>query len=280
MEEGEAAPKRSSMATLLLVVLAVGGSAAGVMIYQFLQGNKNPTIADTTGFDIAVADNTGRSPSPSAQPSKDPKGSGLGMVTPGMKFGTEPGQAAPPAASQAAAGSFTEAVRACEASVRAYAIAYTKNHPSIAAYGRDWMASPELKKLNDDYMDNHDPVAFMRGVASSKDFGGLIKKYAGDPAVQGFVKGGISQAPPDVMSAGMSLLKEDSAIKGLVSNVGSSLGLPPGMMAGFMGGGKVDEKQVLGSIMGGADMQKTLSNPALKNNDEIQKALQKAQGSR
>lgn len=278
MEEGQAVPKRSSLATLFLLVVAVGGSAAGVMVYQLLQGGKSSAISDSTGFDLAVADETGRSPSPGARAPKAQEDSGLGMVTPGMKFGTGSEEAAQ-AQGQApkAAGAFTEAVRAGEAKVRAYAIAYTKKHPSVAAYGRDWMASPELKKLNDDYMKNHDPVAFMKGVAASKDFGGMIKKYATDPAIQGFVKGGIFQAPPGVVSAGMGLLKEDVSLKGLVSNVASSLGLPPSLLAGMMGGGKVDEKQIMGQIIGGADMQKTLSDPKLKDNEEVRKAMQKAQ---
>ena len=50
-----AAPKRSSGGIALLVFLAIGGSAVGVMIYQSMQGKAKPGY-DTSGFDISKVD--------------------------------------------------------------------------------------------------------------------------------------------------------------------------------------------------------------------------------
>ena len=128
---------------------------------------------------------------------------------------------------------------------------YTQKYPSIARYGRDWMNCPDLKKLNDDYMREHDPVKFLRGAAQSRNFARLIAAYATDPAVQSFVREGIAAAPPEVAAKATDVLHEDGLVKGLVNNVVSALGLPPALIAGVLGGGKVDEKQVLGQILQG-----------------------------
>ncbi|MBI5239772.1 MAG: hypothetical protein HY926_04810 [Elusimicrobia bacterium] len=263
----EGAP-RSSKGAAILAVLAVAGSAVGVTIYQLSQKEK-PTVS-ATGFDIAktqenraAADGTlpqrgGPAPDRTMLQTED-----MGA----MRFG-EGGSSAPQQAARKGADSFTEACRKSEGKVQAMAVAYTKRYPSIAQYGRDWMSYPDLKKLNDDYARDRDPIAFLRGVAGSKNFAKLMVKYARDPALQSFVKEAVAKAPGDVTSSAMSLLKEDAVIKKAVINVADALGLPPALTAGVLGGGKVDEQQVMGQVLQGSGLQGAMQDP------NVQKAMQ------
>jgi hypothetical protein len=239
-----------------------------------LSQKEKPTT-DTAGFDLSKtqesrpAQSTAQtSPESAAQTDRTMfQADDMGK----LRFGTGANTAKP--AAQKAADSFTEACRKAENKVQALAVAYTKRYASIAQYGRDWMSYPDLRKLNDDYAREHDPVAFLRGTARSKNFAKLLAKYAADPAVQSFVKEGISQAPSDVTSSAMSILKEDNAIKTVVSNVTTALGLPPALTAGVLGGGQVDQNQVMGQILqGNPSLQGAMQDP------NVQKAMQQ-QGS-
>jgi hypothetical protein len=249
----EATSKRSSKGVAILAVLAVAGSAVGVMLYQLAQKEK-PT-AETTGFDISkteeskpVQDAAQAPPGSAAQGDRTMfQAEDLGK----MRFGE--GGSAPKSgvSAQKAPDNFTEACRKMENKVQALAFAYTKRYPSIARYGKDWMSYPDLRKLDQDYLSNHDPVAFMRGAAQSKNFAALLAKYATDPALKSFVMDGIKQAPGELTASAMALLKEDNAIKTVVANVATALGLPPAATAGILGGGQVDQNQVMGQIMQG-----------------------------
>lgn len=263
----EAAP-RSSKGAAILAVLAVAGSAVGVMIYQLSQ--KEKPLVSATGFDISKTEERrasagGTLPLPGG-PAEDRTMFQGGDLK--IHVGEGGSGAAPQAGAQKASTSFTEACRKSEGKVQAMAQAYTKRYPSIAQYGRDWMSYPDLKKLNDDYAQNRDPVAFLRGVAGSKNFGKLMAKYARDPALQSFVKEAVAKAPGEVTSSAMSLLKEDAVIKKVVVNVAEALGLPPALTAGVLGGGKVDEQQVMGQVLQGSGLQGAMQDPA------VQKAMQ------
>lgn len=248
----------------------------GVALYQHSQNAQEHPLADTSGFDIARVES---SPSLAATPMPAPRQeSGLGMVKSGLP-GIQFGQKAEPSPRVQAESSFTQLCRASETKVRALAEAYTRRYPIIAAYGREWMSYPDLKKLNDDYMRNHDPVAFMRGVSVSKNFAAMIKKYAVQPPIQQFVKDGIKQAPPGMTAAAMGFLNQDGKVKGFVDNVAQNLGLPPNLFSGGSSNEppKIDQNAIMGSIMkGNPEMQKALSNPDVQkslNSPDVQKSL-------
>lgn len=244
----------------ILAAITVCGSALGVMLYQMTQKEKAP--ADTSGFDIARTQE-GKTPAASGADGGLPGAarSGLGLLQKGglgeIRVGE--GGAPPPRPAQKAASDFSAAVRKSEAKVQAMAVRYSRRYPLIVQYGRDWMSYPDLKKLNDDYMRDHDPIAFLRGLTRSQNFGKMVSKYAGQPLIQAFVKESVGQAPAEVTSSAMGLLKEDALIKRLVANTASALGLPPALTAGILGGGNVDEQQVMGQIMqGNPDIRKDL----------------------
>ena len=262
----EEAPRRSSKSAAILAVLAVAGSAVGVVIYQLAQ--KDKPMVDTAGFDISKTQesrpvqNTAQTLIGSAAPTD--RTMFLAEDLSKMRFGAG-GNTAKPVAKKAA-DSFTEACRQAEGKVQALAQAYTLRYPSLVRYGKDWMNYPDLKKLNDDYMRDHDPIAFLRGTARSKNFAKMLVQYAANPAVQSFVKEGIAQAPGEVTSSAMSLLKEDNAIKTVVSNVVAALGLPPALTAGILDGGKVDQNQVMGQILqGNPGLQGAIQDPNVQN---------------
>ncbi|MBI5241908.1 MAG: hypothetical protein HY926_15655 [Elusimicrobia bacterium] len=132
-----------------------------------------------------------------------------------------------------AAPAFTEAVRRCEVRAHDLAIRYTERHPVIQQYGRDWMSRPDLKKLNDDYAADHDPVRFLRGLAQAPSFPEFAAKYAREPAVRAFVKDALAGAPKDLLAAAADMLVEDGLLRGLVSDAGRELGLPKGFTDGL-----------------------------------------------
>ena len=115
---------------------------------------------------------------------------------------------------------------------------YTERYPAILQYGEDWMKQPDLKKLNDDYMADHDPVRFLRGLAAAKSFPELTSKYARDPAIQSFVKEALKEMPHDVLTAASGMLVEDGVLRVLLSDAGQALGLPQTFTEGLANYGK------------------------------------------
>ena len=257
-------PKRTGAGLAILAAIAISGSAVGVMFWQLSQ--KEKPVADRDGFDISRPKDLRPVEASPAQPAaQGPAQDGLSLLHKDQwgkeGGGGEKASGAPlGTAPKDAATGFTAAVRRNEAKAEALARAYTARYPAIAQYGRDWMGYPDLKKLNDDYMRDHDPIKFLRGLAGSQNFGKLTVKYARDPALQAFVKESVAKAPGEVVSAAVDMLAQDATMRGLLASTAKSLGLPPSFAEGLLRGGKVDEKQVMGK--------------ALENNPELQNALE------
>lgn len=262
----------------LLVAAVIGVSLVGVVGWYLLQnrGGDKQNL-DMSGFDLASAPASTRPliPAPQAAPEPAPASS-LGMLKAdaGMRVvdsnaSGESGNARAAAGRQAeqekSAKTLGELCRKHEKRVHAYFLAKTRAHPSVRQYGRDWMSYPDLKKLNDDYFRDRDPVKFMKGLARSENFGKLVKKYSTDPAIRETVIDAAKQAPSDLMAAGMDYLNNDRNIKDLVGTVAKGMGLPAGLMAIFDEGkgAKVDQNQIMGDI--------------LKNNPDAARAAERQQ---
>lgn len=274
-------PARESRGGALLVAAAVGVSAVGVLGWHLLQNRGDKERLDVSGFDLAAAPTGNRPVVPLPAPA-DPAApaSSLGMLkadagvrvvdsNAGGESSSNPAAAGSSAAKkrQEAGLSFQQAARKHEKRVRAYFMAATAKHPSVRQYGRDWMSYPDLKKLNDDYFKDRDPVKFMYGLSKSENFGKLVKKYATDPAIRAVVIDAAKQTPSDIMSAGLDYLQNDRVIKDLVGSVAKGMGLPSSLMAVFDDGkgAQVDQNKIMGDI--------------LKNNPDAQKAMERQQGS-
>jgi hypothetical protein len=121
---------------------------------------------------------------------------------------------------------FKDAIRASEKGFRDLAESYTKRFPSVRQYGKDWMSHPDLRKLNDDYMRDHDPIAFLRGLSASPTFPLLLRKYAGDPALRNFVGESLAKAPVGAVSDSMGYISQDKQIDGFVKDVATKMGVP------------------------------------------------------
>lgn len=259
----------------VIVVSLVG--VVGWYLFQNRGGDRENL--DVSGFDLASAPQTQRPVVPLPEPSAPARPeSSLGMLKAdaGMRVvdsnaSGESGDAraaASKAAEREKSGkTLGELCRKYEKRVHAYFLAKTRQHPTVRQYGRDWMSYPDLKKLNDDYFRDRDPVKFMMGLAKSENFGKLVKKYSTDPAIRAVVVDAAKQAPGDLMSAGLDYLNNDKVIKDLVGNVAKGMGLPSSLMAIFDEGkgAKIDQNQVMGDI--------------LKNNPEAAKAAEKQQNS-
>ena len=151
------------------------------------------------------------------------------LSLPGLQFGQR--SPAPSAPGPEKRLTVAELVRENEARIATLAEDYTRRYPVIREYGRDWMRDPELKKLNDDYMRSHDPVAFLTGLAGSRGFLRLVERYATQKPVRDFVVDAVNSAPPASVQASLDYVNGDARIKGLVEGVSRDMGVPPSVLA-------------------------------------------------
>lgn len=292
---------KTSRLGVIFVVVAVGGSAIGVAGWH-LMSNRNAGL-DTSGFDMSSAPVPAVSKAPPSFPAAAPTAAGapnsLGMVKGGEGVtivGAGTSGSAKPASSkpeqagatakpadprQSAALSFKEAAAKNEKVVDAFVRRMEKKHPSLTRYGKDWAASPELRALRDQYWKEKDPLKFAYGLAKSKDFGALIRKYGSDPAIRDVLITGIKEAPPGLAGAVGNLFQNDNVVKSLVTTVTTAVGLPASMTA-FLGGDKMpDQHKVMTDIMASDDIQKAMKNqpaPAVALPDQKQQQPEQTNG--
>lgn len=273
---------KTSRLGVIFVVVAVGGSALGVAGWH-LMSNRNAGL-DTSGFDMSTAPDPARSAAPPAfaapsAPSPAAPNS-LGMVKGGegvtvVGAGTsatskpapgKPGEAGaaanPSDPRQSAVLSFKEAAIKNHKVVDSFVRRMEKKHPSLTRYGKDWAASPELRALRDQYWKDKDPLKFAYGLAKSKDFGALVKKYGGDPGIRDVLVTGIKEAPPSLTGAVSGLFQNDGAVKALANTVVKAVGLPASLV-GFLDGGDAkpaDRNQVMADIMASDEIKKAMKN--------------------
>lgn len=268
---------QTSRAGVIFVMIAVGGSAIGVGGWHLLS-NRGAGL-DTTGFDMSSTPDPAQAPRrpslpASPLPAEEPQTSlgmvkgdaGLRVAGPGAapsKASGAPGAAATPSSpKEAAVQAFKEAALKNEKIVAAFIRRMQAKHPSIAQYGKEWAASPELRALRDQYWKDKDPLKFAAGMTNSKDFGRLLKKFAGDPGIRDTLMTGIKEAPPGLLGAVGGVFQNDKVAKGLVTTVTQALGLPASL-TGFLDGSDAkppDQNKVMADIMGSADLKKAMNN--------------------
>lgn len=254
--------------------VAVLGSFVGVVGW-YLISNRGGGGLDTSGFDIATAPSAPRpaAAAPAASARAAPRSgldmmksdAGIRIVDANSNAGSSgssgaPAPAGPEQKKQESHAGFTQNARKHEGDVRRFAEKMTAKYPVIRQYGRDWMSYPDLKKLNDDYARNHDPIAFMVGLSKSPNLGTMLKKYAGRPEIREFIVDGMKQAPGELTGSAMEVLQNDRVVKDLVSNIAGSLGLPPSV-TGMINSGdpaKMDQNKMVKDVMSSPDIQKAM----------------------
>ncbi len=270
--------QRTSHAGAIFVMLAVGGSAIGVVGWH-LRSNRNASL-DTSGFDMSTTPDPAHSnappsfpaaplavqtPAPTAQTSLGMvKGdAGMQVVTAGTS-GSTPKTAGSTGATpnptnpkDAAVLSFKEAALKNEKLVDSFVRRMEKKHPSITKYGKDWTASPELRALRDQYWKEKDPLKFAYGLAKSNDFGKLVKKYGTDPGIRDALITGFKEAPSSLMAAAGGILQNDKIAKDLVTTVIKAAGLPPSMAAMLDGSSTKapDQSQMMADLLNSSKLK-------------------------
>ncbi|MBI5209414.1 MAG: hypothetical protein HY927_05505 [Elusimicrobia bacterium] len=251
--------KKSMKGLLLLAVFLAGvGAVAGVAI---ILSNTGQTTADDAGFNMTET-GAGAAPAPAAQPAA-PQGpdSSLGMIsTQGMDL-KAPGQK-PAQADRSLEDTITRICRENELRVQALSNKYSAKHPAIVRYAREWMSHPDLKQLNDDYMRDHDPIKFMKGLVGSKSFIPLIRKYATEPAIHQYALEIVKNAPQEMMSSVTAYMAKDKPVGTLVDNVLSTAGFPPHILGGGAHVGQQAEQK--GLLESAAQSGGQLGQPAQK----------------
>src|SRR6185312_14988861 len=217
---------RGSGPGAIFVAVVVGGSAVGVVGWYLMVNRGNPAI-DSSGFDLSAVKASRSLPVASVAPAEQQQQSSLIMLKgdAGIRV-ADSGPAPAQQAAQAKQGDkkeqahtdFTDQARKHESDVRNYSIRMTQKYPILHQYGRDWMSHPDLKKLNDDYMRNHDPIAFIMGLTKAPSLGVMVKQYAGNPAITAFITGAMKEAPGDLTSSAMDVLANDKVAKDLINS--------------------------------------------------------------
>jgi hypothetical protein len=223
---------------LLLLLLAVaGGVTAG-----FLGGHLEKRELTELAAEREGAEEPAR---PEAAAAGARESLALVKAEPGLSVAGQAAAPAPPkyaaaAAAPASGGGLNEAARRSGAPVSAYTKRFRERHPVMKQYSREWLSHPDLKKLNDDYLKDHDLVRFVHGLTAAPSFGPLVRKIAADPASHelaiDFLTGLVREAPPELTASAAALLNQEHAAMGLVRSVVGALGLPPEVVSAASGG--------------------------------------------
>lgn len=273
---------RTSRLGVVFVLVAVGGSAVGVVGWHLISNRAGGL--DTSGFDMSTAPESARSAAPPSFPAAAPSslqapapqtslsmvkgdktitvvGPGASTPKPSGSSGAAGGNPADP--KQEAALTMKDAAIKYEKLVHGFVRRMEKKHPSITQFGKDWAASPELRAIRDQYWKEKDPVKFAYGIVKSNDFGKLVKKYAGDPGIRDALVTGIKESPPSLTAAVGGVMKSDTVAKGLVTSVIKAVGLPASLTGFLDDDAKApDQNQVMADIMKSGDMTKAMQNKA------------------
>ncbi len=235
-----------------MLALILAGSGAGVGLwYTFVSHEDN--ALDTTGFDMSQSPQDVASPLAAAASPLRPRSApvpstGLSMIKsePGLRFGSG-GAAAGSAAKPGGPQDLNDIARRSGGPVSAFTKRFRDQHPVMRLYSKQWLSYPDLKKLNDDYLKDHDLIKFVHGLERSPNFGPLVRRIALDPAshqlATDFISGVAKAAPAELVSSASALLKADHGVMGLAKGVFSAMGAPP-MLLSALSGGDLDTKDV------------------------------------
>ena len=236
--DGKNSPRGGGCAGLLVIALL----AASALVAWRLLGERNPSPIDSGGFDMSAAPQSRTAPAAAGSgPAAAAPRSGLELlkVDEEIRAGAPRSRAGASAPSAASARTLAQSrlefialARRNEGVVRRFAERMSAQSPVIRQYGRDWMSHTDLRSLTDNYWRDHDPVAFMEGLARAPSFPLFVKQYAGVPEIRSFVVLGLTkEAPHDLAAAGANLMHDDASLKQTISEVGTALGLPPSLAA-------------------------------------------------
>lgn len=249
-------PRGTNAGWIAFVVIAIAG--LGSLIYW--QHASRERAYDSSGFDFAQVTQPPR-PLIASQifgPLAAKPVSSLNMVRTGMPLNSTDAEAAPETDANGRRN-LSRMLWALEPKFRDLNKTYRARFSAVVQYEKEWMSSPDLRKLRDDYMlRDHDPIKFVRGLVESKNFAVLVKNYAKEPEIRAFATDALKQAPSQVIMSASDSLNHDANVRKVIANILQALGLPS-LMLGSRSQPQIDQKAVIDSLM--------------KNNPELRRAM-------
>lgn len=112
-----------------------------------------------------------------------------------------------------------ETVRREERKIQDVWLRYWSNSEVVRRYEKDWFSQPDLTALYQSYVRDHDPVAYMVGLAASQSFRGLAAKYAREPMMLALLRDSIKAASLQAIGEGVSVLAGNSQLGRFVSEI-------------------------------------------------------------
>lgn len=231
----------------VLVLLIIGGSAIGVLIYQAGQSREKPAV-DTGGFDIAQVPSSAPSPVAEAGPRTARPAVGTGMMrVPIGEIPTGRPRAAP-AVSEAEVEREKEFLRTYDGAIRNYQAKlgtitqrYYKTQPIVREVDAEFGKLARYMDVLGRYQKDRDAYQFAHDAIALPEVRGLISKYLSKPAAWkaalGMISEAIRQPPPKPIADEMKrFFTRDKAMSSYVEGFGQEVasnvpamiqGMPP-----------------------------------------------------
>lgn len=258
MEEQESQPQKSSWLGFMTFIVVVVLGCAGFWILKMGQHPEYVVRTDlASDFDVEkVAEQApmqlGAVPvRASNRMSPKPVSGGLAIWgldnSQGPPVG-RPGQGS----SQASEKSWAEIARQEEPKMRSIWRKYINQYPSVRDYEAEWMKNAQLAGLTARYRSDHDPATFVKGLSNTPGFYKLIVKYIHQPGIMPLFQADLLAASPEAHKKAGEAFESDAKFSNFIKGLGDATGLP---LAAIVGGQKVNEKDMLNSILKNAGAQ-------------------------
>ncbi len=148
------------------------------------------------------------------------KGESGGLVPAGAEPASRVAAAGPGAAANPGAKNLkNDTVRREEPKIQQVWLKYWHQHPVVRQYEKDWFANKDLASLTEGYIQKHDPIAFMYGLASSASFRDLASQYMREPVMLALMRDAILAASYGAIAEASGVLTGHSKLSGFVMDV-------------------------------------------------------------
>lgn len=102
-------------------------------------------------------------------------------------------------------------------------------HPAIRQAAKDWRSYPDLRRLQQKNREDHDLVAYAKGLLASKNYRKLVAKYGGSKEVLSMVTEGILTMPEELGRTLRYATQHDGEAYDAGSRLAEVSGLPPAL---------------------------------------------------
>ena len=234
----QAPPSRSSWLVALLVLLALGGSAVGVLLYQASQSKEKPAV-DKSGFDLAEGP---RAPALAGAGTAQPAAAGSDRmsVSIGRMPGTQPGG---PAVSDEERQRELEFIRRYGGIIKEYqerlekiTDKYRERYAVVKEVDLEFGKLPRYMAIRARYEEDRDGYQFARDVVALPEVRKLIVRYLANAeawkASLGMISEAIREPPPKpVLDEMKRFFTHDKSMTSYVTEFGQEAATKVPLMA-------------------------------------------------